>query len=69
MWKRYKEEYDAKVEENSRKLNYNDKKKKHKQTPFEHVVCAIWEFYPDLKEAKHDDYKHQSAIKLGKRCY
>ena len=29
--KRYKEEYDAKLEGNSKKLNYNDKMKKHKK--------------------------------------
>ena len=29
LCKRYKEEYDAKVEENSKKLNYNDEMKEH----------------------------------------
>ena len=42
----------------------------YKKTPHEaHVVRAVREIYPDLKEAKHGDLDLQSAIKLGKRYY
>ena len=41
-----------------------------KKTPgVGHAARAVREFYPDLKEVKHDDPGLQSAIKLGKRCY
>ena len=45
--------------------------KKHtKKTPREeHFVRDVREFYPDLKEARHNDLDIQSAIKLGKKYY
>ena len=63
-----REEHDAKVEELSKKLNFNDKMKKHTLCE-EHVAHAVREFYSDLKEAKHHDLNLQSVIILGKRCY
>lgn len=57
LCKRYKEEYDGKIEENSKKLNYSNKNEEtHKKARREvHIAQAVWEFYPDLKEAGHDD--------------
>ena len=64
-------EYDAKIEGDFKKLNCNDKMKKHtKKTPREeHFVRDVREFYPDLKEARHNDLDIPSAIKLGKKYY
>ena len=40
---------------------------RNKKTP--RVGHVVLEFYPDLKEVKHDDPGLQSAVKLRKRCY
>ena len=44
LCKRYKEEYDAKVEENSKKLNYNDEMKEHtKKHPEKDMSLVLFE--------------------------
>ena len=71
LCKEYKDEYDLKIKETADKLNYNEKMKKHtKSSPCEgYIAHAIREYYPDLKNVKHNDPNLESAIKLGKRCY
>ena len=59
-----KEKYDAPVEKLSKKLNFNDKMKKHTK---KHSCCSRVLFR--LKKAKHNDLDLQLAIMLGKRCY
>ena len=56
-----KEKYDAQVEELSKKLNFNDKMKKHAK---KHSCCSRVLFRLD-----HNDLDLQSAIMLGKRSY
>ena len=69
--KKYKTEYDDEVEKNKVKINYNDKLKKHtKKLPREgYLAKAVREFFPDLKNLKHNDPSLERALKLGKRCY
>lgn len=72
LCKQYKNEFDAKSTELSKKvINYNDKMKKHtKPVPREgYIARAVRDFYPDLRNVKHDDPNLQAAVKLGKRCH
>ena len=62
----------AKVAELSRKvINYNDKMKKHtKPIPREgYIACTVRDFYPDLRNIKHNDPNLQAAAKLGRLCH
>ena len=45
--------------------------KKHtKPIPREgYIACAVREFYPDLRNVKHNDPSLQAAVKLGKHCH
>ena len=69
--KMYKEEYDAKVEECKKEVNWNDKIKKHtNKLPREgYLAHAVRAYYPDLQGLKHDHPVLVKALKLGKRCY
>ena len=72
LCKQYKHEFDAKAAELSKKvINYNDKMKKHtKPIPGEgYIAPAVRDFYPDLRNVKHNDPNLQAAVKLGKRCH
>ena len=71
LCKKYKDEYDAKVDEYKKQVNWNDKMKKHtKKLPREgYLARAVREYYPDLQGLKHDDPILVKAVKLGKRCY
>ena len=71
LCKKYKDEYDAKVDEYKKQVNWNDKMKKHtKKLPREgYLARAVREYYPDLQGPKHDDPILVKAVKLGKRCY
>ena len=72
LCKQYKHEFDAKTAELSKKvINYNDKMKKHtKPIPREgYIARAVRDFYPDLRNVKHNDPNLQAAVKLGKRCH
>ena len=70
-FKRHNDSMMQKFEGDFKKFNCNGKMKKHtKKTPREeHFVRDVREFYPDLKEARHNDLDIQSAIKLGKKYY
>ena len=70
LCKKYKDEYDAKVEY-KKQVNWNDKMKKHtKKLPREgYLARAVREYYPDLQGLKHGDPILVKAVKLGKRCY
>ena len=71
LCKKYKDEYDAKVEELKNKVNWNDKMKKHTQNlPREgYVARAVREYFPDIRSLKSTDPVLIKAVKLGKRCY
>ena len=45
--------------------------KKHtKPIPREgYIARAVRDFYPDLRNVKHNDPNLQAAVKLGKRCH
>ena len=69
--KQYKHEFDPKVAELSKKvINYNDKMKKHTKpiTREGYIARAVSDFYPDLRNVKHNDPNLQAAVNLGKRC-
>ena len=67
---RYKDEFDAIVQNNVKKVNFSDKRKKDTKTVSRegYVTKAVRGFYPDLKKSKHDDPSLKKATKLGKRC-
>ena len=65
-------EFDAKVAELSKKfINYNDQMKKHTKPILRegYIARAVRDFYPDLRNVKHNDPNLQAAVKLGKRCH
>ena len=70
--KQYKQDFDAKAAELWKKvINYNDKIKWHtKSIPREgYIARAVRDFYPDLRNVKHNDPNLQAVVKLGKRCH
>ena len=71
LCKKYKEEYDAKVEECKKEVNWNDKIKKHTNKLLRegYLARAVREYYPDLQDLKHDHLVLAKALQLGKRCY
>ena len=71
LCKRFKEEYDAKVEQNKDKANWSKRERKHtKMLPKEgYIARAVRAYYPDLQDLKHNDPILEKAVKLGKRCY
>ena len=62
LCKQYKEEYEAAVKSDAGKLNYNDKMKMYtKKVPREgYIVKVVHEFYPDLKNARHEHLRNIS---------
>ena len=67
---KYKKEYNDKCAELNKMVNWNSKTKKHaNRQPNEGFLSrAVREFYPDLKDLKHNDPQLTKALKLGKRC-
>ena len=67
----HKEKYDAAVEEAKNKVNYCNQRKKHvnKKTNTGYLASALREFYPDLKNLKHDDRDFVRALKMAKCVY
>lgn len=55
--KSIRKEYIESVKKNEKKINFNCKVKKHIQKlPKEgYLAKTVQEFYPDLKDIKHDD--------------
>lgn len=71
LCRKYKEDYDEKVQRHGNHATYNAKRKKH-TTPLPqegYIARAVREYYSDLKDLKHDNPVLVKAIKLGKRCY
>ena len=71
LCKKYKIEYDEKMNSASGQVNFNVSRKKHTNPALRqgYIAKAVREFYSDLKDVKHDDHNLEAAIKLGKRCY
>ena len=69
LCKRYKAEYEITAAENSQKVIFNEKRRKHvKILPRGgYLARAVRDFYSDLNYAKQNDPSLTKAIKLGKR--